>query len=435
MRQTATLRRRILAREARVAVVGQGYVGLSLACVAADAGFSVVGVDLDPARVEGLRRGDLPVPGVDADLFRRGVSSERLSFSTAAEEVSGAEVVAICVPTPVKDGSPDLSHVERAGRDVGRNMSAGALVILESTTYPGTTEGLLCPLLETGGKGHGSDFLLAYSPERIDPGNEEYGLVNTPRLVGGVTPEATGIAALFYGQLVDKVVSVSSSRAAELSKLLENTYRHVNIALVNEMAMLCHELDIDVWEVIEATASKPFGFMPFQPGPGVGGNCIPVDPRYLAWLVRRDVGQQFRALEQAEDINAHMPAYTASRIGDALNEAGKPLKGARILVLGVAYKPNVGEAAQSPAVQVMQILRRRKATVSFHDPFIERVTLGAETLDRTELTQRTVAGADCVALLTPHDSYDLEWIAERARLVFDARNAFGQARRDNVVRL
>jgi UDP-N-acetyl-D-glucosamine dehydrogenase len=435
VKTTAQLRRRILAAEARVAVVAQGYVGLSLACAAADSGFPVTGIDENDDRIRDLEAGNLSVPGVAETEFRAGLATERLSFAAAFGPVAECDVVVICVPTPVREGSPDLSYVERAARSVSEHLRSGQLVILESTTYPGTTEGPVRLALERSGLVAGRDFLLAYSPERIDPGNQEYSLRTTPRIVGGMTPEATGMASLFYGQIVDKVITVGSPRAAELAKLLENTFRHVNIALVNEMAMLCHEMDIDVWEVIEATGSKPFGFMPFHPGPGVGGNCIPVDPAYLAWHVRRDAGHQFRTLEQAEDINSQMPRYAASRISDALNEAGKAVKNSRILVLGVAYKPDVAEAAESPALKVMSVLEKRGASVTFHDPFIESIRLGDSVRYRTELTQSTVGAADCVALLTPHRSYDLDWIADRARLVFDARNAYGQDSRENVVRL
>jgi UDP-N-acetyl-D-glucosamine dehydrogenase len=318
---------------------------------------------------------------------------------------------------------------------VARHLVAGRLVILESSTYPGTTAELVGPLLETSGQRVGRDFLLAYSPERIDPGNREFRFGNTPRIVGGTTAEATTMATLFYQQMVEKVVPLSSARTAELAKLLENTFRHVNIALVNEMAMICHEMGIDVWEVIEAAASKPFGFMAFTPGPGVGGHCIPLDPAYLAWQVRRDVGQQFRILEQAQDINAQMPGWVAARIGEALNEQAKPLKGARVLVLGVAYKPDVGDVRESPALRVMSVLERRGAKLSFHDPFVPAVQVNGRSLSRAELTTRAVAGADCVALLTPHSSYDLDWLVANARLVFDARNAIAPGSPPNLVRL
>jgi UDP-N-acetyl-D-glucosamine dehydrogenase len=429
------LRRRLLARDARVAVVGQGYVGLSLACAAAEAGFEVTGIDVDADRVDALAAGRLVVPGVDEATFLGGVATGRLRFVADGDALATSDVICICVPTPVRDHTPDLSYVEQACRDVARHLVGGRLVVLESSTYPGTTNDLVAPLLEASGQRVGRDFLLAYSPERIDPGNSEFTFANTPRIVGGTTAEATAVAALFYEQMISKVVTVSSARAAELAKLLENTFRHVNIALVNEMAMVCHELGIDVWEVIEAAATKPFGYMAFTPGPGVGGHCIPLDPTYLAWQVRRDVGHQFRILEQAQDVNAHMPGWVAARIGEALNEHAKPLKGARVLVLGVAYKPDVGDVRESPSLRVMSALARRGVKLTFHDPFVDAVTLDGRRLARTELTARAVAGADLVALLVPHSSYDLEWLAGTAGLLFDARNAYGPGNPPNLVRL
>jgi UDP-N-acetyl-D-glucosamine dehydrogenase len=435
LRTTALLRRLILTRKARIAILGQGYVGLSLGCACAEAGYSVTGIDVDRGRIEDLRGGVLNVPGVDEGEYRRAMATHRMTFEVDDSLIADADVVCICVPTPVKDHSPDLSQVQGAARTVAANLSPGRLVILESTTYPGTTEQLVKPLLETSGLSATRDFLLAYSPERIDPGNREFEFRNTPRVVGGLTAEATGAAALFYGQLLDKVVVVSSCRTAELAKLLENTFRHVNIALVNELAMLCHELGMDVWEVVDAASTKPFGFMPFYPGPGVGGHCIPLDPTYLAWQMKRDAGHQFRILEQAQDVNAQMPAFVASRIGDALNEVGKPVKGANVFVLGVAYKPEVGDVRESPSLMVMTYLYRRGARVAFHDPFVDRVAVNGSVLERTEPSLRSIARADCVALLTPHSAYDLDWIARHAPLVFDARNAYGPDRRPNVIRL
>jgi UDP-N-acetyl-D-glucosamine dehydrogenase len=435
MKTTAALRRRILNREAMVGVVGQGYVGVSLACAAADTGFRVVGFDVDDDRVEDLHRGVLSVPGVDEDLFRQGIGADRIAFTTEAHELRRCEVVLICVPTPLRDHAPDLSYIEGACAAVAEHLEPGRLVVLESTTYPGTTEELIRPLLESSGLQAGSDFLVAYSPERIDPGNGEWTLRNTPKIVGGHTPEATGSASLFYEQLVDKVVSVSSCRAAELAKLLENTFRHVNIALVSELAMLCHETGTDVWEVVNAAATKPFGFMAFYPGPGIGGHCIPLDPAYLAWQIRRDVGWQFQLLEQAQDVNARVPGYVASRISEALNDRGKAVKGANILVLGVSYKEDVGDVRESPSAKVMKHLFKRGATLSFHDPFVDSVTVDGELLRRSDLSGHAVEAADCVAILTPHSAYDLGWVADHASLVFDARNAYGSDRRQNVVRL
>ena len=435
MKSTAQLRRRILSRRATIAVVGQGYVGLSVACAAAEVGFAVTGIDTDAARIDDLREGVLSVPGVPDAVFRAGVDTGNLSFTTEAEAIESSDIILICVPTPVRENTPDLSLVEGASKDVGRHLRAGSLVVLESTTYPGTTEELVSPLLETSGLVAGRDFLLAYSPERIDPGNGEFVLRNTPRVVGALTPESAGVAALFYAQLVDEVRVVSSCRAAELAKLLENTFRHVNIGLVNEMAMICHEMGIDVWEVVDAAASKPFGFMPFYPGAGVGGHCIPVDPAYLAWQVRRDAGRQFRILEEAQDVNAQMPAYVAARIADALNEHGRAMKGANIIVLGVAYKPDVADVRESPSLRVMHVLEKRGAKVSFHDPYVDSVTYNGSAHTRTDLTTKVLAQSDCVAVLTPHRAYDLDWIASQAGLVFDARNAYGPKRPANVVKL
>lgn len=435
MKNTARLRRQILSRRATVAVLGQGYVGLSAGSAAADAGFSVIGVDVDEDRIASIRRNEVAVMGVDERLFDSAMASGRLELTASVDDIARADIILICVPTPVRDHAPDLSFVEGACRDVARVLEAGRLVILESTTYPGTTEERVRPILETSGLEAGRDFLLSYSPERIDPGNAEFGFRAIPRIVGGTTPEATGIATLFFEQLVDKVVPLSSCRAAELAKLLENTFRHVNVGLVNEMSILCHEMEIDVWEVVDAAASKPFGFMPFYPGPGVGGHCIPLDPAYLAWQVRRDAGHQFRILEQAQDVNVQMPAYVAARVGEALNDVGQPVKGSAILILGVAYKADVGDVRESPALGVISALHRRGARVSFHDPHVPEVPLNGSSLTRTDLSRGHVAAADCVVLLTPHRAYDLGWIADHARLVFDARNAYAGDRRDNLVRL
>ncbi|HEV8565160.1 MAG TPA: nucleotide sugar dehydrogenase [Actinomycetota bacterium] len=435
MKETASLRRKIISRKATIGVVGQGYVGLTLASVAATEGYSVVGFDVDALLIAQLQAGIAEVPGVPPELTDAALATGRMSFTTSMEPLRGCDVVLICVPTPVRDHAPDLSYVEDACRDVAATLTAGTLVVLESTTYPGTTDDLVRPILEGSGLVAGRDFLLAYSPERIDPGNSQWNLRNTPKIVGGASPEAAGMVTLFYEQFVDKVIALSSCRAAELAKLLENTFRHVNIALVNEMAVLCNETDTDVWEVIEAAATKPFGFMAFTPGPGVGGHCIPLDPAYLAWQVRRDAGHQFRILEQAQDINAQMPAYVASRIGDALNEVGKAVKGAEILVLGVTYKPDVGDMRESPALKVMSALHRRGARLAYHDQYIPVLEFNGGGLASTDLSHRAIAAADCVAVLTPHSSYDLSWVADHARLIFDARNAFGPERHPNVVRL
>jgi nucleotide sugar dehydrogenase len=394
---------------------------------------TVLGVDRDPDRIRALAAGRLVVPGVQEPPFAMATDTGRLHFGTDPAVAAHADVVLICVPTPVVEHRPDLSNVEAAGRAIAGHLRPGSLVVLESTTYPGTTEGVLAPLLEAGGLLAGVDFLLAYSPERIDPGNAKFDLSNTPRVVGGVSVASTEAAVEFYGKLVDDVHALSSCRAAELAKLLENTFRMVNIALVNELAMLCAEQGIESWEVIDAAATKPFGFMPFYPGPGVGGHCIPLDPTYLAWQSRRDTGKRFRLVELAQDINTEMPAYVAGRITEALNAHGKAVRGSHIFALGVTYKPDVGDVRESAAVHVLNRLRRNGAEIRFHDPYIERLQSGNLDIERSGIDDATLAAADCVVVLTPHSVYDLQRVAEHARLVFDARNALKDVAASNVV--
>jgi UDP-N-acetyl-D-glucosamine dehydrogenase len=432
---TQHLVQRVLDRAATVVVVGQGYVGLTLACAAAEVGFSVTGIDIDQGRIQALGRGELGVHGVDESAFRVAFGEGRLTFTTGLGPIRGADLVFICVPTPLRHRSPDLKYIEDASRDIAANLRPGSLVVLESTTYPGTTETLVLPMLQASGLRAGIDFLLAYSPERLDPGNVEYDIRNTPRLVGGTTPDATSIAIAFYQQLVDKVIPMSSTRTAETAKLLENTFRHINIALVNELAMLCHELGIDVWEVIDAAATKPFGFMAFYPGPGVGGHCIPLDPTYLAWQFMRESGRRFGVLEQAQDVNERMPKYVASRAGEILKAHGRSVKGARILILGVSYKADVGDVRESPSFRAMKILHNKGAHVRFHDPYVSALELGGETMTSVLSLDGELAEADLVLLLTPHQTYDLDLIADLAPAVFDTRNAYGAAAPANVVRL
>ncbi len=435
MIDSSTLADRLHRSDCTVAVVGQGYVGLSVAAGAAIAGMTVWGVDRDEARVASLAAGEDVVPGVDDAVVDEAVQSGNLRFSTDPAVIAQAQVVLICVPTPVEDHRPDLSYVESAGRAVAPHLRPGTLVVLESTTFPGTTEKVLRPLLEASGLSAGTDFALAYSPERIDPGNPKYGLRNTPRIVGGVDEESTMLAATFYRRVVDDVEELSSCRAAEMAKLLENTFRMVNIALVNELATLCAMQDLDVWEVIRAAATKPFGFMPFYPGPGVGGHCIPLDPTYLSWQSRRDTGRPFRLVETAQDINAQMPSYVATRIIDTLNDRGVTVRGARVLGLGVTYKPNVGDVRESAAIEVLSHLQRRGVEVSFVDPFVDTVSEHGLDLTSLELDDELLDSVDCVAVLTPHDSFDLDHVVDRATLVFDARNALHERRRATVVAL
>lgn len=435
MKDTATLITRLERREATVCVIGQGYVGLSVAAGAATAGMTAWGVDSDAARVRALAESRNVVPGVLDATFALAVDTGRLHFTDDVSIAAQADVVLVCVPTPVTEHRPDMRFIESAGRALARHLTAGTLVVLESTTYPGTTEQVLQPLLEAHGLRAGEDFLLAYSPERIDPGNEKYGLQNTPRVVGGLGADATAAVTAFYAQLVDEVVALSSARAAELAKLLENTFRMVNIALVNELAQLCAEQGIDTWEVIKGAASKPFGFMPFYPGPGVGGHCIPLDPTYLTWQSRRDTGRPFRLVETAQDINAQMPEYVARRVIEALNDRGLSVRGAKVLALGVTYKPDVGDVRESAAVRVIGKLQAKGADVVFSDPFIDAIDEHGVTVDSVALTDEAVRAADCVLLLTPHSDFDLGHLLETSRFLFDARNATGARSRADVVTL
>lgn len=425
---------KLSAGDARVAVIGLGYVGLPLAVAAANAGFEVVGYDTSEARVEMLRNGASPVTDIPDDEL--GPLVERGAFrpTALADDLAGCDVYVICVPTPLRDELPDMSYIEAAGNLVAERMEPGALVILESTTYPGTTEEFLRPILEKGGLIAGGDFRLGFSPERIDPGNPHYGLTNVPKIIGGIDQTTTDLMAAFYGRFIDRVVPVSSPMTAEMAKLLENTYRHINIALANEMAIVCHDLGISIWEVIEAASTKPFGFHPFYPGPGWGGHCIPVDPAYLSWRVRQ-MGGTAHFVELAREINARMPAYTVQRIADALNDEGKSLKASRILLLGVAYKPDVGDVRESPALEILARLRKAGADVAFHDPYVDEVRVAGEILRGSDLDAAALREADIVVAITNHSTYDWADVAERARLVLDTRNALAGVEGANVVRL
>jgi UDP-N-acetyl-D-glucosamine dehydrogenase len=417
-----------------VVVVGQGYVGLPLAVAASRSGRTVVGIDSDKARVDLLNAGASPVGDITDEQLSVELSPGRYRATTDFSAARNADVVVLCVPTPYHKDAPDLSYIESAARQVGEQLTPGTLVILESTTYPGTTEEVLLPILEqaSGLKG-GADLLVAFSPERIDPGNAEFGLHNTPKIVGGLTPEATQRAAAFYGEFVEKVISVSGPKSAEMAKLLENTFRHINIALVNELAILCQDLDVDVWEVIDAAASKPFGFMPFYPGPGVGGHCIPVDPMYLSWRVKQ-FGAAAKFIDLARDVNAGMPLYVVQRVQDLLNDRERSLKGSSVLLLGVAYKPNISDMRESPALPLIDILQRKGALVEYADPHVPVLRLGnGSTLEAVDAVD-AAARADCVIVVTAHAVLDLESVVDRARLVFDTRNSIA-SRAPHVHRL
>ena len=407
----------------RVVIVGLGYVGLPLAQGAARAGLTVTGLDLSTAVVEGLNAGRSHVDDLsDADIAEMIAAGFTATSDPAA--LAQADVAVVCVPTPLSaDGGPDLAAVTSAVKAVAVHLHPGQLVVLESTTYPGTTDEVVRPLLEAGGLLAGTDFHLAFSPERIDPGNPRYGMKNTPKVVGGQTPGCTDAAAAFYGRFVDTVVPARGTREAEMAKLLENTYRHVNIALVNEMARFCHELGIDLWDAIACAATKPFGFQAFYPGPGVGGHCIPIDPNYLSYKVRADLGYPFRFVELAQEINAAMPSYVVQRIQRLLNDDGKPVKGSTVLLLGVTYKRDIADQRESPAKPLAAQLEELGARVIFHDPHVATWTVAGKWVERADDLDAALGDADVSVLLQDHSQYDLPAMAAKARRMLDTRGA------------
>jgi UDP-N-acetyl-D-glucosamine dehydrogenase len=407
----------------RVAVCGQGYVGLPLAVRAALAGHEVVGYDVDEERVKRLAAGESYVEDVPSNVLLEAIAGGSYRASAEAKALAGFDIAVITVPTPLRDGVPDLSYIESSARTLARFVRPGATVVLESTTYPGTTEDLVAPILEEGsGLMAGSDFYLGYSPERIDPGNETWTMENTPKVVSGVDEASLKAIDAFYSTVVDQTVAVSSCKTAELTKLLENTFRHVNIALVNEIAVFAHGLGIDVWEAIDAASTKPFGYMRFTPGPGVGGHCLPIDPSYLSWRVERALGQSFRFVELANDINNHMPDYVVQRLVLSLNGRRKAARGSRVLLLGLAYKKNTGDARESPAVRIATLLAGMGAEVRGADPFVvEELALDTGIIG-VDLTVEEVTAADAVVLLSDHDVFDLPMVSANAQLVLDCRH-------------
>lgn len=404
-------------------VIGQGYVGLPLAQAIAGAGVKVHGFEISPETVDRINKGTSHVGDVsDEDL--QGMLNSGYAATSDPKVMEDADFILICVPTPLdENGGPDLTAVKAATRTISAHLKPGACVILESTTYPGTTEEVVLPLLQAPHRTHGDDFLLAFSPERVDPGSEKFGIRNTPKLVGGLNPSATAHASKFYERFVDVVVQLSGAKEAETAKLLENTYRHVNIALVNEMARFCHELDIDIWEVIRGAATKPFGFQKFTPGPGVGGHCIPIDPNYLGFQVKKTLGYQFKFVELAQEINSSMPSYVVSRIADLLNDEGKAINGSKILLLGITYKSNIADQRETPALPIAELLLRKNGVVSFHDPLVDTWKLNGSTLPRASNLDRAIKESDIVVLLQEHADYLPAKIALDAKIYFDTRGA------------
>jgi UDP-N-acetyl-D-glucosamine dehydrogenase len=427
----SAIRQKLDRRTARTGVVGLGYVGLPLAVELARAGFHTIGIDLDANKVAAINRGESYIPDVPTDEVRHFHAARKLEATTDFAVVRELDTVNICVPTPLrKTKDPDLSYVVSAVERIAEYLHPGLLVVLESTTYPGTTDEVVRPILERGGLVAGKDFFLAFSPERVDPGNARWNTKNVPKVVGGLTPECTTLAKALYGASIDTVIEVSSPRVAEMVKLLENTFRAVNIGLVNELALMCDRLGLSVWEVVDAAATKPFGFMPFYPGPGLGGHCIPIDPFYLSWKVK-EVGFEARFIELAGHVNGAMPHHVVDKVADALNSHSRSIKGSSILILGLAYKRDIDDIRESPALDIMAVLHQKGARLSYHDPYAPELKArewpGGFDMTSVDLTPQTLAAADCVVIVTDHKVFDYEAIVRQAKLIVDSRNAIKTA--------
>ncbi|MCK5832204.1 nucleotide sugar dehydrogenase [bacterium] len=408
---------------ARVCVIGMGYVGLPLAVEACKVGFHVDGYDVSEKKVNTLNSGGSDVDDIPAETVADLVNSGLMKCTTDPSVMAQADIILICVPTPLnKTKDPDVSYILDATEKIRKYLKKGTISILESTTYPGTTEELILPILEETGFKVGEDIFLAFSPERVDPGNPTYQTFNTPKIVGGVTPACTKIAMEFYEKTIEKAIPVSSTKAAEMVKLLENTFRSVNIGLVNELALMCDRLGVDVWEIINAAATKPFGFMPFYPGPGLGGHCIPIDPHYLSWKLK-SLNYYARFIELAGEINGNMPAYVVSQVGELFNKFGKAIKGSKIVLLGMAYKNDISDVRESPSLDLLEILDSKGAEVVYNDPFVPSITWKNREFKSVELTDELLENADLVLISTNHKTYDWARIVDKAKLIFDGRNA------------
>ena len=418
-------------KRAKIGIIGLGYVGLPLALRFAEVGFPVLGIDVDPEKIEKIKDGISYIPGVSFEPSIQG----SFRASTDAALLRETDTAIICVPTPLsKTRDPDLSLVLEAGRTIARHLHPGQLIVLESTTYPGTTRELLLPMMQEKGLRVGEDFFLAYSPERVDPGNDSFTLSNTPKVIAGITHSCLHLAQMLYRQIVDKVVSVSSTDTAEMVKLLENTFRSINIALVNEFAIMCHRLGLDVWEVINAAASKPFGFMPFYPGPGLGGHCIPVDPHYLSWKLKL-LAYKARLIELADEINREMPRFVVEKVTEALNREQKSVKGSKILILGVAYKRDSSDVRESPALDVIKLLHEMGGEISYHDPHVSQLSFENQLLHSVSLGTRSLSSSDVVVVLTDHTRFNAQDIVESSRLIIDTRNLTRGIQSEKIVRL
>jgi UDP-N-acetyl-D-glucosamine dehydrogenase len=431
----STLLDRIRSKEATVGVIGLGYVGLPLAVEFARHGFRVTGFDVDESKAGAINDGKSYIPDVvDSDLAS-AVTAGRLRATSDMSRLAAMDVIDIAVPTPLrKTKDPDLSYVVQAVEACAATLRPGQLIVLESTTYPGTTDEVVQPMLESRGLKADVDFFLAFSPERVDPGNQQFNTRNIPKIVGGVGPASTDVAAALYASAVDKVVPVSSTRVAEMVKLLENTFRAVNIGLVNEIALMSHKMDIDVWEVIDAARTKPFGFMPFYPGPGLGGHCIPIDPFYLSWKARQS-GFECRFIELAGHVNSSMPDYVVERVAEALNTVRKPINGSKILLVGVAYKKNVNDMRESPALDILELLSRRGAQVSYADPWVPELRHGSTVMRSQELSTALQQKPDCAVICTDHTAFDYDALVTSGTLIVDTRNALRGVKAPSIFRL
>lgn len=429
------LRAKCTSRDTKVGVIGLGYVGLALAVEFAKAGFEVTGIDNDPARIELISRGKSPIGDVSDNDIANFIDTRRLQVSDDYGSIADLDAVSICVPTPLrKTKDPDMSYIVDAAEQIKRFLKPGQLIILESTTYPGTTDELVQPILEKSGLAAGTDFFLAFSPERVDPGNQRYTTRNIPKVIGGITALCTENATALYEQVMDRVVPVSSTKVAETVKLLENTFRSVNIGLVNEMALMCRKLDVNVWEVIDAASTKPFGFMPFYPGPGLGGHCIPVDPFYLSWKAKMS-GFESRFIELAAQVNNAMPQFVVERISDSLNGTSKSVNGARIHILGVAYKKDMNDIREAPSLDIMNMLTSKGAAVTYSDPYVPEIKLDGMEIEASELSADVVREADCTVVVTDHSDFDYDMAVQHSRILIDTRNALRDYRDDCIVRL
>jgi UDP-N-acetyl-D-glucosamine dehydrogenase len=429
-----TLIKKLQEKKARVAILGLGYVGLPLAVVFGEAGFHVTGVDPDARKVDALNKGVSYIPDVKTEAVESLVKSGNLTATTDFLVLKEMDAVSICVPTPLrKTGDPDMSFIMSATEQLAKYIHKNMVVVLESTTYPGTTREVLLPMLtEKSGLKVGEEIFLAFSPERVDPGREDWTTINTPKVIGGITEACSEVAGAWYSGAIETIFPVSSAEAAELAKLLENTFRMINIGMVNELAIMCERLGVDVWEVIDAAATKPFGFMKFTPGPGLGGHCIPIDPLYLSWKMKA-LNYNARFIELASEINTNMPRYVVSRMLEAMNDRGKVLKGSKVLVLGVAYKPDIDDVRESPALDMIGLLMKKGAMVEYHDPYIPHIhhEYDGWQMDSIQDVMQGVKSADVVVIVTNHKAYDYNAIIESAKFIFDSRNALGKLAKGN----